>query len=108
MLYDGALKNIAAGKAAMERADTFRQNESLLKAQKIVAELISCLDMDKGGEIAQNLLALYSFCYNKLVEANIGDTTEGLDHATEVLRDLRSGWVELEQSLRIQGADAAA
>ncbi|MBS1715685.1 MAG: flagellar export chaperone FliS [Armatimonadetes bacterium] len=108
MLYDGALKNIAAGKAAMERKDTFKQNEALLKAQKIIAELISCLDMDKGGEIAQNLLALYSFCYNKLVEANIGDATDGLDQASEVLKDLRSGWVELERNLRVQSADVAA
>lgn len=100
MLYDGAFKFIANGRRAMANGDTFEQNKQIQKAQRIVAELISCLDMKKGGEIAENLMALYTFCYNKLVESNLGDNPEGLDQVTEVLSNLRVSWVEIEQGLR--------
>ncbi|MBS1724042.1 MAG: flagellar export chaperone FliS [Armatimonadetes bacterium] len=100
MLYDGALKNLASAQKAMSEKDTYAQNQHLQKAQKIIAELISCLDMNKGGEIAQHLLALYSFCYNKLVECNLNDDPEGIDQVTVVLSNLRSSWEELEKMVR--------
>lgn len=100
MLYDGALKFMAAGKRAIIAQDVFEQNKNLQKAQKIVAELISCLDMKKGGEIAENLMALYTFCYNKLVEANVQDDPDAIDQVSEVLTNLRAGWVELERNTR--------
>lgn len=110
MLYDGALKFMAAGKRAIREGNVFEQNRNLQKAQKIIAELISCLDMKRGGEVAQNLMALYTFCYNKLVEANIEDNAEAIDQVTEVLNNLRGSWVELEKSMRTsngQNAEAA-
>ena len=102
MLYDGALRFMNAGKRAMEAGNTFEQNVNLQKAQKIIAELISCLDMEKGGEIAQNLFALYGFCYNGLVDANVQDKPEPIDHAIQVLTNLRASWVELEKQTRMK------
>lgn len=101
MLYDGALKQLNNGKRAMLQNDVFEQNKCLVKAQKIIAELISCLDMKQGAEIAQNLLALYSFCYNKLVECNIEDNVNGIDQVMVVLSNLKSGWVELDKVTRV-------
>lgn len=103
MLYDGALKFMAAGKRAMEQSNLPEQNKNLQRAQKIVAELISCLDLAKGGEVSQNLLALYTYCYNRLVEANLEDDPTGIDQVTAVLSNLRSGWVELELEMKSKG-----
>lgn len=100
MLYDGALKQLEAARRAMASKDVFRQNECLQKAQKILAELMSCLDMERGDEIARNLFALYSFCYNRLVETNLTDDTSGIDEVKVVLNNLRAGWVELDQQIR--------
>src|SRR5438874_1610746 len=61
MLYDGALRFMEAGRHAMIAKDVEKQNASLQKAQKIVMELMSCLDMQNGAEIARNLLALYTY-----------------------------------------------
>lgn len=110
MLYDGALKFIDAGKRAMEQGNVEEQNLQLQKAQKIVMELMSCLDMNGGGEVAQNLLALYSYAYNQLVLGNVEDQAEYLDQAAKVLADLRESWVELERVSRtpvLEVADAA-
>lgn len=112
MLYDGALRFMNGAKVAMEARDLYKQNDQIQRAQKIVAELMSSLDMEKGGEIAQNLLSLYSFVYNQLVEANIEDRPELIDDAMLVMTQLRESWAVLEENSRAKGGsgvqDAAA
>jgi flagellar protein FliS len=102
MLYDGAIRFMEAGKHGIEIKDLETQNKNLQKAQRIVMELMSCLDMEKGAEIAKNLLALYSYVLNELVEANIGDRTEPIDRCIKILSDLRESWVEVERMSRTQ------
>ncbi|MCG9895871.1 MAG: flagellar export chaperone FliS [Fimbriimonadaceae bacterium] len=102
MLYDGALRFMEAGRQAMLKKDLELQNDRLQRAQKIISELIATLDMEKGGEVAQNLLALYSFCYNRLVEANIEDRPEYIEHAQQVFSQLRESWAQLD-ALQKQG-----
>lgn len=92
MLYDGALRFIHEAAYAMRQRDYETQNAKLLRAQKILAELISSLDFDKGGEIAENLFRLYTYMYNQLVEANINDSLENLEHVTNLLSELREAW----------------
>ncbi len=100
MLYDGALRFMAAGRRAMTEKNLYEQNRNIQRAQRIIAELMSCLDMRQGGEVATNLLALYTFSYNRLVESNVSDDPRGIDEVSQVLSNLREGWVELEASLR--------
>lgn len=106
MLYDGALRFIEAGKRAMLTGDLYSQNQNLQKAQRIVTELTSCLDMEKGGEVAQNLLALYTFVFNQLVEANVEDQIDALEPCLSVLSGLRESWAELEAQQRRISAPA--
>ncbi len=100
MLYDGALKFLTAAKTNMADGDLYKQNENCQRAQNIVAELISCLDMDKGGDIAQNLFALYTFVYDRIVQANIEVAPIYIDQAIKVLTDLRESWSQLEKQTR--------
>ena len=100
MLYDGALKFMEAGKHAMKTGDLERQNASLQRAQKIVRELTSCLDMKEGGEIAKNLFGLYVYVNNELVKANVEDKVEPIDRSIRVLSELRESWVVIERSHR--------
>lgn len=98
MLYDGAIKNIEAGKNAMQKDDYFNQNKHLLKAQDIVNELTSAIDIEKGGEISTNLLSLYDFIFNSLVQSNIQDDPRPLDDCINILSQLRESWSELEKT----------
>jgi flagellar protein FliS len=92
MLYDGAIRFINEAAYAMQRRDYETQNAKLQRAQKILAELISSLDFDKGGEIAENLFRLYTYMYNQLVEANINDNRNRLEHVVHLLSELREAW----------------
>lgn len=107
MLYDGALRNIEAGRIAMSRQDYPRQNQAIQQAQKIILELLACVDVVNGGEIAKNLIALYEYVVNELVKANIEDNPEALAHCARVLSDLRQTWNELDSQIRTEIAHAA-
>lgn len=102
MLYDGAIRFCEMAKTAMSEGDLFNQNHYIQKAQRIVLELTSCLDLNQGGDIGKNLFSLYTFCYDELVAANLADKPENLDAVIAVLKDLREGWMEIEQTHRTQ------
>ena len=95
MLYDGALRFMEAGKHAMSAKERSKQNDYLQRAQKIVMELMSCLDMDQGADVAKNLLSLYSYVLNELVVGNMSDSSAHIDRAIKVMSDLRESWSEL-------------
>lgn len=98
MLYDGALRFIEGGRMAMRAKDLSRQNDLLQRAQRIVLELMSTLDREKGGEIAGNLAALYDFVLDRLMRANIEDVETPLDEAAHTLRELREAWAQIASS----------
>ncbi len=100
LLYDGAIKFCELAKAGLASGDRFAKNANLLKAQRILTELTSCLDLKQGGEVASNLLSLYTYAYNQLVEANLEESAEPIERTIRILASLRESWATLEQQLR--------
>jgi flagellar secretion chaperone FliS len=98
MLYDGALKAVFTAKAAMARGDVAAKGEALSKAIAIVDEgLRPALDMQAGGDIAQNLAALYTYISTRLLYANLKNDQASLDEAARLLSELKQAWDALEQ-----------
>jgi len=99
-LYDGALGAIERARTLMVlgahegRSDIEAIHGQLVKAQRIVTELKVTLDLERGGEIAVNLDALYEFCLRTLVDANLSKDSSRLTPASNVLRSLRDTWAE--------------
>ncbi|HBN85046.1 MAG TPA: flagellar export chaperone FliS [Clostridiales bacterium] len=90
MLYDGCLKQIGLANKFIDSHE--KKNIALQKAQAILTELMSTLDMDY--EISYNLFHMYEFIFRLLVHANIKNSKEDLDHASALLSDLRQAWAE--------------
>jgi flagellar protein FliS len=107
MLYDGALRFMEQGRYAMQNGDLVAQNHNLQKAQRIVLELMATLNMDQGGEVAQNLMALYTFVLEQLIDANVKDSTVPIEHAMKTMSGLRESWAELERQSRVPNASEA-
>lgn len=99
MMYEGALRFINLAKRAIEERDFMSANASLQRAQAIIDELNFSLNME-AGEIAVNLRQLYDFINSKLIEANIKKDAGILDQVSVLLNDLKSAWVELQNSKR--------
>lgn len=104
MLYDGALRFLHAGRRAMVAKDLDKQNEALTKTQRIITELTVCLDMERGGDIAPNLMGLYAYMNNLLVEANIYDQVEKVDEVIKMLGELRSSWGQVREVISLDAS----
>ena len=94
MLYDRLLQSIlrAREELALGR-DLDLVHKELVLGQRILGELELTLDTDRGGELATNLAQLYEFCAHQLVTANTTKTTEPLEVAEEIVREIRTAWV---------------
>ena len=94
MLFDGALSEVARAGVALRapRVDVQDVHDCLSRAQAIVTELSLTLDHDRGGEVAANLASLYTFCNERLVEANVRKSPEHLSDVTDVIGGLRDAW----------------
>jgi len=98
MLYDGALKSVFAAKAAIARGDVAARGAALSKAISIIDEgLRAALNLQTGGEIAQNLMALYDYISTRLLHANVKNDVKSIDEAARLLGELKQAWEVLEQ-----------
>lgn len=92
ILYNGALKFITEGIAAQEKKDYETANTVLIKAQNIISEFRLTLKMEY--EISQQLLPLYNYIYDLLVEGNMRNNGEKLREAKGLLTEIRNAWHE--------------
>jgi flagellar secretion chaperone FliS len=93
MLFHGALERIANAKDEILRKDIAAKGQSISKAIAIIGEgLHASLDKRVGGELAQNLSALYDYMVRRLIEANLKNDIAILDEVTELLGGLTEAW----------------
>lgn len=121
LLYDGAIRFCSLAVEAMEKRKTEleamphsalalqsahlnraqraleTQNTNLIKAQRILGELMGSLDRDIGGEVAANLFALYTHMLECLVHANLYDDVAQVQTVQQLLQELRDAWQEAER-----------
>jgi flagellar protein FliS len=94
MLYDAAVKKLHLSKKAIETKAIEKAHTELTKVQRIFTELMIALDVEKGGELAQNLMRIYDFVYHHLVKANIRQDVALVDEVLPIVETLREGWVQ--------------
>lgn len=98
MLYDECVRQLTfalekfAGNTKIAAKDIEQFSRNIIKAQEIITELIVSLDMEAGEEIAQNLLNLYMFFNQELLEANVGTKPEKIIFVRNMMTQLRDSW----------------
>lgn len=95
MLMGGAIERLIQGKAAMIQGNIPVKGERLGKALEIVISLRSCLSMNDGGDIAQNLDQLYEFMINQITTANYENEPQPIDDVIDILREIKSAWDQI-------------
>ena len=104
MLYNGCLKFIDEGTIAVKEKKYEEANTLLQKAQRIISEFRVTLNMDY--EISHQLLPLYNYVYDRLVEGNMKSDPSKLDEAKGIITELRDAWAEAMKKARIERAQA--
>ncbi len=99
MMFEGCLRFVRSAKTGFQETQLTKRNElvhnNIQRAQAILAELQSNLNMEQGGEFAETMFKLYDFMYQKLQEANLNKILEPLASVESILTDLHQSWKEM-------------
>ena len=103
MLYTEGIKeiNLAISKMRVPKIpakDIEAINNHIIKAQEIITELMAALDMDIGGEIAANLLSIYSYFNQQLLTANLKKDYKPLLDVSSMMQELYDVWKQIIES----------
>jgi flagellar protein FliS len=83
----------------MQAGDVPGKCKQVGNAISIIEEgLKAPLDLQKGGEIAANLNALYEYCVTRLVIANARNDSAILDEVSRLIEPIASGWKQIQGS----------
>ena len=109
MLYNGCLKFIKEGVEQLAEKNYEASNTSFQKAQNIISEFRITLNMDY--EISHQLLPLYNYAYDRLVEGNMKSDPALIQEATDIIAELRDAWAQAMKKAReekgVQGMEGS-
>jgi len=94
MLYDGAIRFTRRAITGVEENHPDVKGSGITKAMAIIAEFSNSLDREIGGQVADDLDALYHFMMRELTSANLTSDVEKLRVVETLLVDLRQTWGE--------------
>ncbi|MDD2430589.1 MAG: flagellar export chaperone FliS [Firmicutes bacterium] len=94
LLYDEAIKCCKMANRAIEAKKIDSAHTNLVKVQDILDELSCSINTENGGEVAENLLALYGYMKRRLIEGNIKKDTAIISEVYELFASLRQTWQE--------------
>jgi len=92
LLYEGCIRFMKEAITYIEEKNIQEAHNRIIKAQRIINELMVTLDFEAGGEIAKNLYSLYDFIMSELIKSNIKKDPEGLKNSIEIMQELLDAW----------------
>ncbi len=99
MLYDEAMTGLAAAIRAIGDSNIEERCNRINVVTEIVATLHLSLDLEEGGEIAEQLGSIYRFILAQLIRVNIHSDAELAAQIIDVLKPLRDAWMEVDLRL---------
>ncbi len=108
LLYDGALRALRAAREKLAAGQHIEKFEYFDRTENIVAELMGCLDEEKGGQIARQLKSLYAYVLKRILDANLKGDEKAIDECLRILGTLRDAWQTILQKKPEPNASAAA
>lgn len=100
LLFEGARQAIVVARSGIEAGDLSRKGKAITKAIDIILNgLRASLNLDEGGNLAQNLYALYDYMARRLLHANMHSDMAALDEVLGLLTEIHDAWVDIGQQV---------
>ena len=99
LLYEGVLGAIATARGALARGDVSTKCNSVAKAVRILEEgLMTALDRNAGGALAENLGAVYEYSLRRLIQANARNDDAMLQEVARLIAPIAQGWKDMRNT----------
>ncbi|WP_278382876.1 flagellar export chaperone FliS [Pseudoalteromonas distincta] len=97
------LTQVYQAKVFIQRSDIESRNNSIKKAIGIIGGLKGGLNLKQGGDIADNLNALYDYLVIRLSEANTQNSIDILDEIKELFSPIKEAWDGITEEEKQKG-----
>lgn len=105
MLFEAAASAIAEARLHMESGNIAKKGLCLSKALEIISNgLKVSVDREAGGQLAEQLIALYDYMCTRLLHANLRNDLGALDEVAGLLNEIHSAWIEIRDKLQQEQA----
>ena len=108
LMFSGLRERLQLAAACIDAGNVARKGQAISESSTIVGALAGSLNMEAGGEIAQNLLALYDYIQRRLLEANVANDTAALRECDGLIGDIESAWNAIAPGAAPRAAGAGA
>jgi flagellar protein FliS len=99
VMFEHILSNLATAQGCMQRirgnrpyAEVVTKCKAMGKAIRLIGQLDATLNMEQGGQIADNLHNLYLYMLGRLTTANMNNDAQIVSEVTELVRTIKIGW----------------
>ncbi len=100
MLFEGLVSRLAMAKGFIDREDYEGKSRCLGSAITIIGALQNSLDLDQGGDIAENLDRLYLYMTRRVFAAGVANDVEIIDEVIGLVRTIKEGWDGIKEEVR--------
>ncbi len=107
VMFEHILSNLAIAQGCMERisenvpyADVVAKGKAIGKAVRLIGQLDASLNMEQGGQIAENLHNLYLYMLGRLTTANLHNDAEVVVEVSNLVRKIKTGWDQIVKDER--------
>ncbi|WP_145586538.1 flagellar export chaperone FliS [Yersinia kristensenii] len=96
MLFDGAQSALVRARILMNQKDIPAKGAAISKAIDIINNGLNAgLDLAKGGEMAENLSALYDYMSRRLLHANLHNDEQAITEVLALLENIADAWRQI-------------
>jgi flagellar protein FliS len=107
IMFEQILAQLAAARGAMGRITDNRpvnevvtKGNAIAKTLALIGQLNGTLNMEGGGQVAENLRALYEYMMNRLTLANATNDQSLVAEVAGLISMVKSGWDQIVTDAR--------
>jgi flagellar protein FliS len=95
MLFDGAIEAMSFTIGAIQNENFELRSKQNTRSITIINGMRECLDMETGGELANNLYSLYQYMTQELFRASFKNDADTIQNIQTMLKDIRGSWEKI-------------